>query len=47
MADPAVCADQDKLLELSLQYQKAQEQLPALYTALEEAEEKVLEAEDE
>ncbi|HRX08592.1 MAG TPA: ABC-F family ATP-binding cassette domain-containing protein [Candidatus Limiplasma sp.] len=47
MADPAVCADQEKLIELSLQYQKAQEQLPALYTALEEAEEKVLEAEDE
>ena len=38
MADPAVFADQAKLLELSLAYQKAQELGPALYTALEQAE---------
>ena len=39
MADPEVCRDQDKLLELSLAYQKAQDQQPVLYTALEKAEE--------
>jgi ATP-binding cassette, subfamily F, member 3 len=47
MADPAVCADQEKLIALSVQYQKAQEQLPALYTALEEAEERLGDAEGE
>ncbi len=47
MADPAICADQEKLIELSLQYQKAQEQMPALYTALEEAEETLQEADGE
>ena len=45
MADPAVCADADKLLELSLQYQKAQEELPALYHALEIAEDAYTSAE--
>jgi len=45
MADPAVCADQQKLIELSLQYQKAQEQLPALYANLEKAEADYIEAE--
>lgn len=47
MADPAVCADQEQLLTLSLEYQKAQELLPALYTALEEAEKRAGDAEEE
>ncbi|MBN1778056.1 MAG: ABC-F family ATP-binding cassette domain-containing protein [Clostridiales bacterium] len=47
MADPAACADQEKLLELSLTYQKAQERLPALYAALEQAEEACQKAEAE
>ncbi len=38
MADPAVCQNQEKLLELSLLYQQEQERQPALYTALEAAE---------
>ena len=38
MADPAVCMDQEKLLQLSLDYQRAQDRMPALYTALEKAE---------
>ena len=45
MADPKVCADQEKLLELSLQYQKAQELMPALYQELETAEALYREAE--
>jgi len=45
MADPAVCRDQEKLLELSLDYQKTQEKQPALYAALEEAEDTYQKAE--
>ncbi|MFH1512662.1 MAG: ABC-F family ATP-binding cassette domain-containing protein [Bacillota bacterium] len=39
MADPEVCRNQEKLIELSRKYQQAQERLPALYEALEKAEE--------
>ncbi len=47
MADPAVCRNQEKLLELSLQYQRAQERTSALYEALEQAEEAYKKAETE
>ena len=47
MADPAVCRNQEKLLELSLAYQREQERTSALYEALEQAEDAYTKAEAE
>ncbi len=47
MADPAMYQDQEKLLELSHAYQQAQEASPALYAALEAAEQAWQEADPE
>ena len=47
MADPAVCEDQEKLLELSRAYQQAQDRQSDLYAALERAEEEYKKAEAE